>query len=259
MTQESETPCPATTINCCKSYLPQGSEKVLFAVSTYATLLSIIDQASSKEAVKDSNNETLFTVNDEIVNVTVARVSNAVLWNCRDSSMTSTFYKHFYTAVVVCLFIYVFIFMTRITKKWIKCECNKYDWAPLISSICIRFSLIFIVTSYDISPFACIAGPSSISYNDQTVTLTFNEHALNYQKAAPIVSLVIGIVGWIITIVISIFRQCCKCCISPDEEEIKYTVTYKEDFTLNISNKKMQTMDITKKVDTENYIKMFVL
>ncbi len=251
---------PVRIINYYKSFLPQGSENVLFAVSTYSTLLAIIDQASSKEAAKDSNNETLFAVNDEIVNVTVSRVSNTVLWNCRDSSITRLFYKRFYTAVVVCLFVYVFIFMIRFTKKWITCKCSKLDLVPLISHNCIRVSLILIVTSYDIDPWACFEGPSSISYNnlDQTVTLTFSKRTLNYQKVAPFFSLAIGIFGLVVNCI-------GKCYVNPDEKERKYTVTYKTsegdfEFTdINKDNEQLQTTDITKQVDTENYVKMFVL
>lgn len=249
-----------TSINWLKLF-PQGSEKVLFAVSTYSTLLAIIDQTSSKEAAKDSNNETLFIVNDEIVNVTVSRVSNAVLWNCRYSSITRQFYKRFYIAVLVCLFAYVFVFMNRITRKWITCKWKWIDLVPLASHVLIRISLILIVTSYDIDPWACFEGPSSISYNefDQTVTMTFRERTLNYQKGGPIASLLIGILGCICNIIVQVRFH-----FNPDEKENKYIVKYKtseDNFEFTGIKKETEQVDmteITKKVDTENYVKMFV-
>ena len=263
MTEKDKDTCTTRcTIYWLISILPQGSEKVLFAVSTYSTLLAIIDQTSSKEAAKDSNNETLFTVSDEIVNVTVAGVSNAVLWNCRDYSITRSFYRRFYIAVVVCLFAYVFIFMTKITKKWITCDCSSFDWYKLASAIYIRISLILIVTSYDIDPWACFEGPSSISYNefDQTVTLTFSERTLGYQKVAPIVSLIIGILGWLCSIIGQVYFNH----INPDEKERKYIVKYNKsaddfEFTdINIAEQ-LQMTKINEQVDVENYVKMFVL
>ena len=265
MTEKDKGSCTTkSTIYWLKSILPQGSEKVLFAVSTYSTLLAIIDQTSSKEAAKDSNNETLFTVSDEIVNVTVAGVSNAVLWNCRLSSATRAFYKNFYIAVVVCLFAYVFIFITRITKKQITCECSSFDWYKLASAIYIRISLILIVTSYDIDPWACFDGPSSISYNDfdQTVTLTFSERTLGYQKVAPIVSLIIGILGYLCSIIGQVYFNH----INPDGKEGKYKVKYikksEDGFEFTDINKETEQIQMTKineQVDVENYVKIFVL
>ena len=151
--------------------------------------------------------------------------------------------------------------MTGITKKWIKCACSSFDWYQLASGICIRISLILIVTSYDIDPWACFEGPSNITYNDidQTVTLTFSERTLNYQKVAPFFSVAIGM-GWII---ISIIGQVYFNYINKEKER-KYTITYKEsednfEFT-NINKDTEQSLmtEITKQTDTENYVKMFV-
>ena len=254
---------PVKIITFFKRLLPQGSEKVLFVVSTYSTLLSIVDQASSKEAAKDSNNETIFRVSDEIVNVTVAEISNAVLWNCRDSSITRLFYQRFYIAIVTCLLAYVVVFMTSFTKNCCTKKFGDFDCFQLASDILIRISLLLIVTSYDIDPWACFGGPSNITYNefDQTVKLTFSENTLNYQKVAPLFSLVIGIWGWIISAIGQVYYNYRD--PDPDAKERKYTVTYKtsdDDFEFtNINSKEINMTDITEEVDTENYVKMFVL
>lgn len=257
MGSKTGSPWPVTILAYMKWLLPNGSERVLLVVSTYSTLLAIIDQTSTKEATKDSDNETIFDINDEITNVTVNGISHAVLWNCRDLSITKSFYQRFYLAVIICLFVYVAVFMTRLPKKF-----NMFGCIQLLSDIFLRIALIFILTSYDIDPWACFSGPANITYDesDQMVWLTYSQDNLRYQKGGPILSIIIGIVGCVIGALGQI-------CIDTNENESKYEVTFKKSNTsdLELTSIKKGTEQIGEEevlklqLDTENYVKVVAL
>ena len=187
----------------CFKFWPKKSTsaRLLLFVSTYTTLLAIVDQTSTKEALKDADNQSRFNINEEFRNVTVSAISKSILWNCRDYSVTSKYYKGFYTFLMVILFAYVIFGMSRICR----CCCGDCDdcgtsCLQCLSDWCLRISLIFLLTSYDIDPWACFCGPSSISYSrvTQEVELKFPNDPLRYQKGAPFISAFFGLVGWIL-------------------------------------------------------------
>ena len=77
-------------LDACRQFWPKNSTaaSLLLVVSTYTTLLAIVDQASTKEAIKDANNQTMFNIDEEIGNATVGSISKSLLWNCRNYSVT---------------------------------------------------------------------------------------------------------------------------------------------------------------------------
>ena len=192
-------------IDACKQFWPKNSTaaSLLLVVSTYTTLLAIVDQASTKEAIKDANNQTMFNIDGEIENVTVRAISKSLLWNCRDYSETKNFYKGFYIALITILLAYVLFGMSKI------CRCCYDDcssdptvttWFQLLSDWALRISLVFLLTSYDIDPWICFQGPSSITYDEDTqeVDLRHPESVLIYQQVAPFLATGFGLLGWVL-------------------------------------------------------------
>lgn len=187
---------------CVKSIFPKNSTAASFlaVVSTYTTLLAIVDQASTKEAIKDADDQTIFNINEEVTNVTVSAISKSILWNCRDLSVTRNYYKGFYIVLITFLLGYVIIGMF----KFCRCccsdedECNVICCFQVLSDWCLRISLIFLLTSYDIDPWVCFEGPSSIVYNEDSheVELLFPDSVLRYQIGAGFISTILGMVGW---------------------------------------------------------------
>ena len=187
----------------CRQFWPKNSTAASFllVVSTYTTLLAIVDQASTKEAIKDADNQTVFDIDEDITNVTVSAISKSILWNCRDYSVTKDYYRGFYIALITILLSYIIIGMSKL------CICfhdDDDDSDPAIgclqfsSDCCLRISLIFLLTSYDIDPWVCFHGPSSITYMEETheVDLEFPNSVLIYQTVAPFLSTIFGLVGW---------------------------------------------------------------
>ena len=187
----------------CRQFWPKNSTAASFllVVSTYTTLLAIVDQASTKEAIKDADNQTMFDIDEEIMNVTVSAISKSLLWNCRDYSVTKNYYKGFYIALITILLSYIIIGMSKFS------QCCFYDsdstpihCLQLLSDWCLRISLIFLLTSYDIDPWICFHGPSSITYMEDTqeVDLELPVSVLRYQKGAPFIATAFGLAGWIL-------------------------------------------------------------
>ena len=188
----------------CRQFWPKNSTAASFllVVSTYTTLLAIVDQASTKEAIKDADNQTVFDIDEDITNVTVSAISKSILWNCRDYSVTKNYYKGFYIALITILFAYIIIGMSKL------CICFYDDsdgtagrmigCLQFLSDFCLRISLIFLLTSYDIDPWVCFNGPSSITYMEETqeVDLELPNSALVYQTIAPFFSTIFGLAGW---------------------------------------------------------------
>ena len=93
--------------NFCKRFWLKNwiAARFLLIVSTYTSLIAIVDQASTKEALKDADNQTVFNINEEIRNVTVSVISKSILWNCREHSVTREYYRNTYIALITILFI----------------------------------------------------------------------------------------------------------------------------------------------------------
>lgn len=209
---------------CCKQFWPKNvtAASILLVVSTYTTLLAIVDQVSTKEALKDADDQAIFNINEEITNVTVSAITKSILWNCRDFSVTKNYYKGFYIALLTILFGYVIIGMSKLCRCCCCDDCCEFcekrceechdienceyeestcmTFLQILSDIFLRGSLIFLLTSYDIDPWICFSGPSDVIYMEDTheVDLLFPKDALRYQKAGPILSAFFGIVGWIL-------------------------------------------------------------
>ena len=73
--------------------------RVLFIiVSVYTTVASVISTTAHNEAIKDTTSERPFNVTNrpEHIDVIVQEVSNAVLWDSRENSVTRSYYKSLY-------------------------------------------------------------------------------------------------------------------------------------------------------------------
>ena len=183
---------------CCRQFWPKNSTaaRFLLVVSTYTALLTIVDQVSTKEAIEDADNQTVFDIDEEITNVTVTTISKSILWNFRDYSVTKNYYKGFYIMIITILLFYIIVLMSKF------CRCDSsltIDCLQCLSDWCFRISLIFLLTSYDIDPWICFTGPSNITYTEETqeVDLEIPHNVLVYQIIAPFLAIVLGLLaGW---------------------------------------------------------------
>jgi len=93
--------------------------RILFIViSVYSTVSNIIATNANSEATNDSNSDRRFNITDrpEHQNVVIRSVSNAVLWNCRDKSVTNYYYQGLYGMLIGAFFAIILVFLiTRLT------------------------------------------------------------------------------------------------------------------------------------------------
>jgi len=224
--------CDDSTKTCLTQCLPKNhiAGSLLLIISTYSTLLAIVEQTSTKEALRDADNKTIFDINEEYTNVTISKISSPILWNCRNYSMTRHNYRNIYVTLIVVTLLWIIIGMFKIPFTgmgifhWCKtktesrcCGCLKESSSSLetkdciltclqlLSNIILRLSLIFMITSFDIDTWACIHGPSSIKYvkNTQVVELTLPKSIIYYHVVGLSVAFVLGIIGWIIGVFVS--------------------------------------------------------
>ena len=82
-------------------------------------------------------------------------------------------------------------------------SCKK--WMEFITSVTVKTSFFILLTTYDISIWECLEGPSEIIYNIETseVELNHKKSAIAYQRGGSIASLVLLCVGMIVSIVIT--------------------------------------------------------
>ena len=109
----------------------------------------------------------------------------------------------------------MFKFPKYIKREGFDC-CSLQVIQPLfqfLSDLSFRISLIFLLTAYDIDPWICFCGPSSITYVEYTheVHLEFPNGVLMYQRASPFISSTFGLAGWIL--------GCFVQEIDPDQED----------------------------------------
>ena len=176
---------------------PINAKKYIAGLTLYATFIAAIDQLLMKEAIKDADGETTFTIDANNTNATVREISHAVLWNCREFSVTREYYITLYEFGIAVLGLYVFIYMTEC-----KCNCEAPDVLKYIFELVYRVAFVFMLLSYDSDPLACMSGPSRITYNEdeQTVELTFYQSVLTFQTAAAYISVILSALAFILNI-----------------------------------------------------------
>ena len=246
---------------------------IFIIVSVYITIGTAITTAANNEAANDTNGNGTFdlTSRSEHQNVVVSQVTNSVLWNCREKSLTKEYYRALYGLLfsTFTLIMLVFIvtrssvlfanlqqgadrlkkalwriqllkYLRKRIKQHIKENEDKVDAdeqerkffksfseeldlerkhesiggadktrlstkvpkihgsiliIPFFEALFLVLALPFMLTTYDLNPMGCLAGPDedAIEYNNITgqVHLQFKQSVLNYQIAALIISILL--------------------------------------------------------------------
>lgn len=189
----------------------------------YVTVFSLINQISSKQA--ESDTKKVVKINDEYGVKYVESISNDVLWNCRyGSSSRSTYVSVFAALLVILGFVYIF------TACWSLCCQKKFsNWFQFLSSVVLKVSFIFLLTTYDVSLWDCFCGPSDIEYSKETkkVDLKFNNSTKRYQLIGSNISLVLFFVSISLSLIHKYrdrdkcrpYTKCFEFSIKPEDEE----------------------------------------
>ena len=93
--------------------------RILFiVVSVYSSVANIISTTAKNEAASDAESDRMFniTTRPEHQDKMIRGVSNAVLWNCRELSVTNYYYRALYGMLLGAFFAIVLVFLaTRLT------------------------------------------------------------------------------------------------------------------------------------------------
>ena len=93
--------------------------RILFiVVSAYSSVANIITTTANNEATNDAESDRMFNITTRLEHQdkVIQSVSNAVLWNCRELSVTNYYYRTLYGMLVGAFFATVLVFLaTRLT------------------------------------------------------------------------------------------------------------------------------------------------
>ena len=94
---------------------------IFIIMSVYITICTAITSAANNEAAADVNGNGTFdlTSRSEHNDLRISDVSNSVLWNCREKSITRKYYKILYGALSVAFAVILSMFiLTRLSILW---------------------------------------------------------------------------------------------------------------------------------------------
>ena len=76
--------------------------KIVFIITfVYISVVNLISTTANNEATTDVNSNDTFTVTAEHTNVNVSFIGDAVLWNCRNHSVTKRYYQVLYWMLII--------------------------------------------------------------------------------------------------------------------------------------------------------------
>ena len=99
----------------------------------YTSAINLISTTANTEATKDRQSGELFTVTDLHPNVSVTEIDDAVLWNCREHSVTKGYYKLLYLMSIIALIIGLITILIVKVMTFLKlcCKFDRYSLTKL--------------------------------------------------------------------------------------------------------------------------------
>lgn len=166
----------------------------------YTSILSHVDGMAATQTLIDlHDNETEFI--DNFTDVDVRGVSNAVMWSCRDGAKARSYYETVYLFAFVALIVLsIGSFVLNFCRPEFWCKRRVLIYRSLIGDSCLSIAVLLLFLSFNPSPLACQAGYSKFKYHkiEEFVDLIFKTTVVNFNKRAPIASLVFFLL-WLVT------------------------------------------------------------
>ena len=90
--------------------------KIVFIITfVYVSVVNLISTTANNEATTDIHSNNTFTVSTQHTNVKVSFIDDAILWNCRDQSVTRRYYQTLYLMLIGS---FSFALVTLTIVKW---------------------------------------------------------------------------------------------------------------------------------------------
>ena len=94
--------------------------KVVYIITyAYISIVNLISSTANSEATRDKQSTMLFDVSEEHTNAKVSDINDAILWNCRDRSLSIFYYRSLYLMALIALTAALIGFCT--TKIFTRC------------------------------------------------------------------------------------------------------------------------------------------
>ena len=78
--------------------------RVVYIITyAYISIVNLISSTANSEATDDKQSDMTFDVSDEHMDVPVTKINDAVLWNCRDKSLSIFYYRSLYIMALTAL------------------------------------------------------------------------------------------------------------------------------------------------------------
>jgi len=114
-------------------YFVVDFQLVFIFTHIYTSAINFISTTANSEATKDRVSGNLFNVTDIYSNVRVTEIDDAVLWNCREHSVTKEYYRFLYWMSIIALGIGLLIILVVKLVTFVKLglEFNSYTLTKL--------------------------------------------------------------------------------------------------------------------------------
>ena len=114
-------------------YLFIDLQLVFVFTHMYTSAINLISSTANTEATKDRQSGKLFTVTRMHPNVSVTEIDDAVLWNCREDSVTKNYYRLLYFMCILALGIGLLTLLIVKLTTFVKlgCEYDRYTATKL--------------------------------------------------------------------------------------------------------------------------------
>ena len=102
--------------------------KIVYIITyAYITIVNLISSTANSEATSDANGISLFnvTLSPQYRNVQVDSISDAILWNCREQSVTNRYYRFLYWALITAMSAALVGFLVTKFIALITVSCNR--------------------------------------------------------------------------------------------------------------------------------------
>ena len=168
----------------------------------YTSVVGHVGGKAVTQALIDLRDNETESIGDH-VDINVACVSNAVMWNCQYRAKSKSFYEAVYLAALILLILLSIIsFVLSLCRPEFWCKRKVLKAKAIIGEFLLCTAIVLLFLSFDISPLSCHIGYDSFSLlfigECFGVDLIFSKAVINFHKAAPFFSMGCFL-GWFVT------------------------------------------------------------
>ena len=213
------------------------SQQFAILLAAYTSVVSHVGGVAVTQTLIDFDDNETESI-DNITDINVRGVSNAVMWSCRDGAAAESYFHHIYaTTFVLLIVLSVISVVINFCRPEFWCKRRALICKALIGDTLFCLAILMLILSFDLSFLSCLHGHSRFKYHilEEIIDLIFNKGVVGFHKAAPYISLTCFI-AWVTTNIIC-FCFDCKTFEHRDKMKMFENIQYDSDVTTEDENK----------------------